>query len=133
MADGGLDAGTVAALITAGTAIASGLGLAIRWSAGIVRDAMKDSTLAIRESTAAMVRLAEWLGRVDVRTEDVHSRVVEVHHEISGVHEAVVAAPEPAANGAGDPDVTPVDVPRRPSTRPGTYGAASRVEPKKKS
>jgi hypothetical protein len=131
MAD--LDGGTLTAIITAATALASGLGIAIRWSAGIVRDAMKDSTLAIRESTAAMVRLAEWLGRVDVRTEDVHSRVVEVHHEISGVHDAVAIPDEASANGAGDPDVTPVDVPRRPSSRPGTYGAASRVEPKKKS
>jgi hypothetical protein len=55
---------------------------------------------------------------VDVRTETTNSRVVEIHHEISGVHEAAtISTVEELEDSI---DVTPA----RPTPRPGTYGAA---------
>ena len=117
MAD--IDGGTLAALISAAATIAGALGVAIRWSAGIIADEMKATREIIKGNTDAFAAMKEFLGRVDVRTETTNSRVVEIHHEISGVHEAATVQDLP------DAEPTPVDItPARPTPRPGTYGAA---------
>ncbi len=127
MADGITD-GQLATFVTILGAGLTALGVGVRWSAGIVRDAFKEnrdaiaqlrseSTQVIRDNTAAFAKLTEWLGRIDVRTEESTRRVVEVHHEISGVHDKPsVEDLEPTSNGTGreldDEEETPVDRPR---------------------
>lgn len=88
------------AIVTAGSA----LGGMIRWSAGIYRAAVERCNKVIEDNTAAMIRMSEMFGRVDVRTVEVRDRVVEIHEEISDVHRA-----------ATDGDVTPVEIPPRPT------------------
>jgi hypothetical protein len=80
---------TEAEIIAAAILTAAGtLGALVRASAGIVRDAMAAATSVIARNTDQLQHVAELLGRVDVRTENAHARVVEVHQEISGVHDA---------------------------------------------
>jgi hypothetical protein len=77
-------AGIIAAGILSG---ATSLGGLVKWAATIWAKAIDRSSSVIAENTAAFVRVAELLGRVDVRTELAHDRMVEVHNEISGVTE----------------------------------------------
>jgi hypothetical protein len=78
-----------AQIIALAIAAAGGtLGALVRASAGIVRDAMTAATATIERNTSQLAHVAEVLGRVDVRTDEAHARVAEVHREISGVHDA---------------------------------------------
>jgi hypothetical protein len=81
-----------AAIVAAGTT----LGALVRAAAGVVRDAMQAATAVIAKNTDQLAHVAEWLGRVDVRTIEAHARVVEVHREISDVHEAPPTPDKPA-------------------------------------
>ncbi len=125
MADAITD-GQIATIVTVIGAGLTALGVAVRWSAGIIRDAFKetrDATTAMRseftqvtrDNTAAFAKLTEWLGRVDVRTEETTRRVVEVHQEISDVHKA--PTPEDMARSEladeNEENDTPVENPRR--------------------
>ena len=128
MADGSISDGQLAAIVTALGAVLTGLGVAVRWSAGIIRDAFKEtreamaaaraeSSQVIRDNTAAFAKFTEWLGRVDVRTEETTRRVVEVHQEISGVHEAPSAEEIAASRDSEEQDETPVENPMRRHNR----------------
>ena len=121
-----LSSGEWTALIGAISTGVAAIGGAIRWSAGIVRDAiaataenhttlLKESNQVIRDNTAAFTKVAEALGRVDVRTEDAGKRLAEIHAEVSDVH---AAAPQPYTQDGGpigDSDDTPVVI-GRPQT-----------------
>ena len=108
-------------LSLAGTVVAAAttLGGFIRWSAGRLAKSWDDLSDVIKMNTEMLTKVAEMLGRVDVRTEVVSDQMTEIHQEISGVHEAA----EPEQAGFRETGTFPRAQTERaiPPERAGTY------------
>ncbi len=103
MTDGQLE--IIAGAIVTGCGILGGL---VRWSAGIIRSMFTTTLKVIDDNTKAFGKLSEFLGRVDVRTDMTHSRMVEIHSEISDVH----SVPIPPSDFSASEAITPAETPK---------------------
>jgi len=77
----------IAAVVGGSTA----LGGFIRWAAGRLASSWDNLAAVIQTNTNALLKAAEVMGRVDVRTEEVGDRMIEIHDEISGVKSTTTA------------------------------------------
>ena len=93
---------TIAGALVIGLPAAGAL---IRSGLKLIANALNRSSSVIEKNSAAFADLKEMLGRVDVRTQDAHGRVVEIHREISDVHEIPMAAIDDKDHGPKQPPV----------------------------